>query len=268
MHPDPDGSLSRVQKENPRPLLKCWPVVSCRVRAADGAALFLDFDGTLVNFRPRPDQVKLAARTRAALCKLAALCNVRVVIVSGRRRSSLLQFVNVPGLLPCGLYGWEHREGFPLPSSTMRQISTARAMLKTIERGLPGIYVEDKDISFAVHFRDASPEVERKARARLRKLQSRFRAHLRVIRAGNVWELTPRRVQGKGAALKILLRRMPSGFLPFYVGDDLTDEPAFKALRKGISVIVGSRRPTSASFSLADPAAVCKFLELLYRDMT
>jgi trehalose-phosphatase len=268
MPSDSEDSLSRVRTKSPRPLLDSWPTISRRIHAAEGVALFLDFDGTLVDFRPRPDQVKFAARTRSALRKLAAHRNVRVMIVSGRRRSSLLRFIKVPGLRLSGLYGWEHQEGLKLPGSTIRQISIARTMLATLERDLPGIFVEDKGISFAVHFRDASLEVERKARTRLRKFPRRFRAHLRIIRAGNVWELTPRHIRGKGAAMRILLRQIPSGFLPIYVGDDLTDEPAFKALRQGISVIVGSRRPTRASFSLPNPTAVCKFLKLLQRGVS
>jgi trehalose 6-phosphate phosphatase len=259
------NSLSRVRSKFPRPLLSNWPAISRLIKAAEGVALFLDFDGTLVDFQPRPDQVRLALRTRLVLRKLAAHKNVRVMIVSGRRRPSLLRFIKVPGLRLSGLYGWEHQEGLHLPDLIMRRISKARAMLTALKGECPGIYVEDKGISFAVHFRDLPRKIERKACTQLRKFLPRFRGHLRIIRAGNVWELAPQHIRGKGVAMRVLLQRLPDGFLPIYVGDDLTDEPAFKVVRDGISVIVGSRRPTSASFSLPNPAAVCKFLERLHQ---
>jgi len=262
-----EDSSASVRTSSPRPLLKSWPAISRRVQAAEGVALFLDFDGTLVDFQPRPDQVKLAVRTSAALRKLTAIPNVRVTIVSGRRRSSLLRFIKVRKLRVSGLYGWEHQEGIILAGPAMRQVSRIRKLLATLERELPGIYVEDKGISFAVHFRDASQEVVGKAQRMLSKFLPRFRAYMRIIRAGNVWELTPRHVRGKGPAIRTLLRELPAKFLSFYVGDDLTDEPAFRALGKGISVVVGSRRPTNAYFSLPNPIAVCKFLELLSREL-
>jgi trehalose 6-phosphate phosphatase len=62
-----------------------------------------------------------------------------------------------------------------------------------------------------------------------------------------------------------MLRDLGTTFLPIYVGDDLTDEPAFKVLRKGITVLVGRRRPTNAHFWLKNPSRVSVFLERLER---
>jgi trehalose-phosphatase len=235
------------------------------VRAAKNIALFLDFDGTLVEFRPRPDQVQLHARTRTALRKLAAHRAVRVMIVSGRRRESLLQFVKVPRVFLHGLYGCESEGGLALTEAVAGEISKAREALASLPDDAPGIFIEEKGVSLAVHFRDASAQSERRARALLRKLLTGCRPHLTIIRAGNVWELVPSRVRGKGHAVRLLLRELGAVFLPIYIGDDLTDEPAFHALRKGITVLVGSRHPTSAHFSLRNPAQVSVFLERLER---
>jgi trehalose 6-phosphate phosphatase len=248
----------------PSPVFDSWRDISLRVRAAKNIALFLDFDGTLVDFRPRPDQVELSARTRAALRKLARHRAVRVIIVSGRRRASLLQFIKVPRIFLHGLYGWEKEYGLRLPETTTRKLAQARPILGALLNDAPDIFIEDKGISFAVHFRDASAQSERRARVRLRKLIMRFRPHLGIIRAGNAWEVAPRHVRGKGHAVRKLYRELGGAtFLPIYVGDDLTDEPAFKALRKGITVLVGLRRSTSAHFWLQNPAQVGVFLERL-----
>jgi trehalose-phosphatase len=248
------------------PAFDSWPEISRRVRAAKKIALFLDFDGTLVDFCSRPELVKLSARTKAALRKIADHRSVRVAIVSGRRHASVLQFVTTPRVAIHGLYGWENEKGVRLSTKTAGKISQARAILATLPDKAPGIFIEEKGASLAVHFRDASVQAERQACAELRKLIARLRPHLRIIQAGNVWEVAPARVRGKGPAVRKMLREFGATFLPIYVGDDLTDEPAFRALRrKGIAILVGSRRPTSAHFSLRHPAQVAVFLERLER---
>jgi trehalose 6-phosphate phosphatase len=242
-----------------------WHDISRRVRAAKRIALFLDFDGTLVDFCSRPELVKLSARTVAALRKLAGHRSVRVMIVSGRRHASLLQFIRAPRVSLHGLYGWENEGGMRLSRKTAGKISKARAILAGLPHKAPGIFIEEKGISLAVHFRDASAQAERHACAELRKLLAPLRPHLRIIRAGNVWEVTPVEVRGKGAAVRNMLRELGPSFLPIYVGDDLTDEPAFQATRKGITVLVGSQRVTNAHFWLRNPAQVSIFLERLQR---
>jgi Trehalose-phosphatase len=87
----PSRSVGRIS-----PVFNSWREISGRVRASKNIALFLDFDGTLVDFCSRPEQVKLSARTEAALRKLASHGSVRVTIVSGRRNASLLQFIKTP----------------------------------------------------------------------------------------------------------------------------------------------------------------------------
>jgi trehalose 6-phosphate phosphatase len=248
-------------------LFDCWDDVSPRIRAAKELRLFLDFDGTLVDFRARPDQVRLGDRARSALRALANHQSAHVAVVSGRRRASLVHFVKVPRVRFFGLYGWENEQGFHLPQATRRIFSQVRAMLAGLPAKAPGIYIEDKDLSLAVHFWAASPQARRRARAWLRKSVERFSAHLRVIPSGNVWEIVPRQVRGKGVAVQNMLRTLRTPFLPVYVGDDLTDEAAFKVLRDGITVHVGPRRRTNARFWLRNADEVCSFLERLEAEL-
>ena len=249
------------------PLLDHWAEVARRVRASKNLRLFLDFDGTLVDFRSRPDEVTLEPEMRTRLRKVAAHPFVHVAIVSGRRRASLIQYIKVPRVQFFGLYGWEKEAGMHLPKPAMHSLSQARLILGDLPNQAPGIFIEDKGLSLAVHFREASPATARKARSCLRRVSARFREHLYIIRASNVWELLPREIRGKGFALREILRGLRRPFLPFYLGDDVTDEAAFEALRTGVTVLAGPPRRTKARFRLSGTSEVSTFLQLLEAEL-
>jgi trehalose 6-phosphate phosphatase len=261
------GISSRPGNTSVYPLLDHWAEVARRVRASKDLRLFLDFDGTLVDFRSRPDEVTLEPEMRTRLRKVAAHPFVHVAIVSGRRRASLIQYIKVPRVQFLGLYGWEKEAGMYLPERAMRSLSQARLILGDLPNQAPGIFIEDKGLSLAVHFREASPATARKARSRLRRVSARFGEHLHIIRASNVWELLPREIHGKGFALREILRGLRRPFLPFYLGDDVTDEAAFAALRTGVTVLAGPPRRTKARFRLSGTGEVSTFLQLLEAEL-
>jgi trehalose-phosphatase len=254
---------ARVPAISTRPLFDFWKQISRRLKAARDVRLFLDFDGTIVDFRDRPDQVTLDGKMRTALQRVAAHPLVHVAIVSGRRRASLLQYVNVPRVQFFGLYGWERADGLHPAHVALDKISEARVVLSELPNEVPGIYIEDKEVSLAVHFREVSPEAQRRAHAWLRREIGRFREDLRITRASNVWEVVPRGIRGKGLAVRELLRGVRGPFLPIYVGDDLTDEPPFSVLRAGITVLVGPLRRTKARYHLQNTTEVRLFLQRL-----
>jgi trehalose 6-phosphate phosphatase len=254
-----------------RYLFDCWEEIARRIRAAKDVRLFLDFDGTLVGYRPRPEQVKLREKTRLALRRLAehrtVHRRVHVAIVSGRRRGELAKLLRAPSVEFLGLYGWEDVDEVLLPSRTRAGLTEVRKLFAGIAKEMPGIFVEDKGISVAVHFRDASKAVERKAHERVRKIVRRFRADLHVIGSKSVWDVVPKEVRGKGVAMRNALAKIRKPFLAIYAGDDVTDEPAFKVLSGGITVLVGEPRKTHARFRLRDPLEVYAFLRLLEAEL-
>jgi trehalose 6-phosphate phosphatase len=247
-------------------LLDCWLQVSGRVRSAKRVALFLDFDGTLAPFRKRPEQVRMSDRTRRALRRLVREPRVRVFVLSGRRRADVKDRVRVRGILCFGLHGWEG-PATAVPKRAGGLLRRARHELRNSVRGLRGVWIEKKGPVFALHVRGAAPEAVRRAGAAVRRVMSEFKPKLRVLPGNHVWEVMPRELQGKGATARALLRRMPAATLPIYAGDDTTDESAFAALRRGITICVGARQPTKARFDLHGPPEVCRFLEKLAREL-
>jgi trehalose 6-phosphate phosphatase len=259
--------MTQTRDRIPR-LFDCWEKVSERIRAAIQIWIFLDFDGTLVPYYDRPEDVKLSGDCRRILERLSRHRRVRLAIVSGRRNAALRRYVQLPGLKLLGLFGWEKNGRAALPRKTKRALAGLRAVLAPLAASFPGINVEDKGVSYAVHFRDASPEAQRRVRAWMRDLVARIRPDFRMIQSDHACDIVPCQVQGKGVAMRNFVRGLRTPFLPIYIGDDLTDEPAFMALRRGITVRVGPVSRTKARFRLKNPEEVCTFLERLEEELS
>jgi len=255
--------MSRFKRMAPS-LVADWARVAAQIQSSCGVAVFLDFDGTLVNIAPLPDQVRLAPATRRVLRRLARHPRITLVVISGRRRSELQGYIGLPGIRYYGLYGWERRGQSSLPSSALIALRSARTQLSIHLASIPGLWVEDKHFSFSVHFLGVSPPAQRRARRKLRSLLLPFQKTPRVIENLRDAEIVPRCILGKGIAVqRFLAKPARCRALPFYFGDDLSDEPAFEAVGKGISIRVGAARPTRARYSIRGPAAVAAVLAKL-----
>jgi trehalose-phosphatase len=250
---------SRRRRRAASYLFTQWPAVKARLRKAPRVALFLDFDGTLTRLRRRAEDVWLAEPVRKLLARLNRRDRIAVHIVSGRRLADVRARAGVAGITYLGVHGWE-REGKRLSELSRRELASARKEIVAAIASWPAVRLEDKSFSFAVHYRGAREAVARRVRPVVEKaLASRRR--LKVLRGKKVLEVLPREMKGKGAAVRELLRAMPSGTLPVFVGDDVTDEAAFRALPRGLTVRVGSPRGTAAKYFLRSPAEVRRFLE-------
>jgi trehalose 6-phosphate phosphatase len=255
--------MSRIKHMAPG-LVADWTRVAARIRSSRRVAVLFDFDGTLVKIAARPDQVRLSTLTRRALRRLARHPRVTIAVISGRRRSELLRLIAVEGIRYFGLYGWESRGGSTLRAPAAAALRRARELLSLYLPSVGGLWTEDKHFSLSVHLLGVSPPQQGRVRRRLRALLLPYRQTLRVIDNLRDVEIVPRCILGKGMAVQHLLAKPAlCRALPFYFGDDLSDEPAFEAVRKGISIRVGAARPTNAGYSLRDPAAVVSVLAKL-----
>jgi trehalose 6-phosphate phosphatase len=227
------------------------------------SALFLDFDGTLAEIAPVPDAARLAPGMLAALQAAASHVNGRIALLSGRTVDGLVQLVPLPGLAFAGVHGLQRRfpDGrieAPPPHPGLAQ---ARTALQDLVAREPGLLLEDKALSLGLHYRDA-PALRDQATEAVTALAS---DHGLAIQTGKmVLEL---RTPGadKGDALIAFMAEPPfAGHLPVFVGDDDTDEAAFRAAASlgGHGIRVGTPAPGSAAaFLLPDVASVARWLE-------
>ena len=248
-------------------LLENWRPVAQRLRSAEAIMLFLDFDGTLVRLAGRPEDVKLDAATRKLLFRLAGRPRLRVCVISGRRRSDLRQRVQVPGVLYLGLQGWETRDGQSPGRGHRLLVDEVRRQLSQSVNETADLWIEDKGATLALHYRGATVAAVGQARVSLRNVLQLFDGRLRAIEGDHVWEVLPREVLGKGAAVRCQIRAFHHRALPVYAGNDATDEPAFRVLSHGVTIRVGPLGNSHAKFYLRGPAEVRRFLEKLEEEV-
>jgi trehalose 6-phosphate phosphatase len=242
-------------------------------------AVFFDFDGTLSDIVDDPDSARPVAGTVEALQRLAAQCPVAVL--SGRDLADVTKRLGVPGIWYAGSHGFE----LTAPDGTHHQNDAAAEAIPVLERAaaelrdrfrsIPGVRVEHKRFGVAVHYRNAARDRVDEVAAAVRAAGQRD--GLRVTTGREVIELRPNVDWDKGKTLRWVidhLREAQSGgpLMPIYVGDDITDEDAFDAVRQdGIPVLVrhdeDGDRATAALFVLDSPAKVGEFTDQLARQL-
>ncbi len=243
--------------------LEKWDQIARDLRSAAAIVLFLDFDGTLVRLRERPEDVVLDRATRLALLRLAHLPRLHISIISGRRQADLRERVPVHGVTYLGLHGWDASGNGKLAEDVRLLLNEAKRILTERLYGVGGIRIEDKGATFAVHYRGVDVTFVQDARICLHGLLGESAGGLRVIEGDQVWEVLPRDIGGKAAAARKNLLAFGGNALPIYIGNDATDEPAFQALSRGVTIRVGRKRSSCAKFQLRDPEEVRVFLQKL-----
>ena len=235
-------------------------------------ALFFDYDGTLTPLRDRPEDARLPEATRQALETAARTPNLDTVIVSGRALADVKRLVGVAGLTYVGNHGFEI-EGpgiaFRHPEISRYASAVEGATHELEQLGIPGAQVENKGATLSFHFR-LVPEARRKAAIRRARTAIQRRG-LQPLLGHQVVEGRPPVPWDKGhAVLYVLVQRhgadWPAHVRALYVGDDATDEDAFRSLHgMGRSICVGAAwdGATQADFALPDPDAVSQLLRWL-----
>ncbi|MET0330150.1 MAG: trehalose-phosphatase [Dyella sp.] len=232
--------------------------------AADESwAMFLDVDGSLLDFADQPEQVFVPDSLKQLLHHLHHALDGALALVSGRNISDLDSLFGIPGWAKAGLHGLElqrpdgHRRDIEIDP---RQQAKLRREAAALADCLPGVRLEDKGLAVALHTRRAPQQWEA-----LREGTEALIGSLPgfELQPGNqVIEIKPSGMN-KGVAVSELLSLPPfTGRTPVYVGDDLTDEHAFATvnLENGISVRVGEREPSLAQFTLSTPTQLHAWL--------
>lgn len=222
-------------------------------------ALFLDFDGTLVEIAERPEAVELATVTRSAVGTIARHADRALAIVTGRDIATIDAFV-APLFLPvAGVHGLSRRDArarvsvLPVERAVLAQLGKELNLLCVAH---PGLIVEEKSGSVALHFR-SRPDLQDFCIGAMRDSIAALGGGFQMLAGKMVVEAVAEGAS-KGAAVCAFMAEAPfAGRTPLFAGDDVTDEAAFEAVNSlgGISIKVGDglscasfRAPTTSAF--------------------
>jgi trehalose-phosphatase len=249
-------------------LFKDWDTIQDRIQQARNLFIFLDYDGTLTPIVSRPELALCPSKVKRLLEKLRDLPGVHLAIISGRSLEDVRGKVGVSGIVYAGNHGLEiekpgARRKNILPSARTTELKKITQIMQKALKEIPGILFEEKGPILSVHYRNVprkySTQIPLVVEEELRPWNGRWK----TTSGKMVLEIRPGIDFDKGKAVEEILRGFPSkGLLPFYLGDDQTDEDAFRVLKgRGISIFIGPGRfPSGADFFLRNPAEVHEFL--------
>jgi len=234
-------------------------------------AVFLDYDGTLTPIVSRPEDALLSQEMRETLLELAS--HSTVALVSGRGLGDVRELVDIRDIYYAGSHGFEMNgpNGFEKENEEaaafLDDLDAAQAYLEENLSDIPGSQVERKRFTIAIHYRNVDEKDVGVVDQVVDSAHERFPGFRRT-EGKKVYELQPDIDWNKGRAIEWLMDALDLAehdYIPFYIGDDITDEDAFEALRtRGISVVVGDGpRCTKAQYRLEDTAEVREFIAWL-----
>jgi trehalose 6-phosphate phosphatase len=250
-----------------QPLFDAQHELEDRIAAANFLLVCLDFDGTLTGFVANPLGASLSMQMERALKALADREGVGLAIISGRDRADLQAHININGLIYAGNHGLEiSGPGFvfiePTALAKTGELQHLAGLLRTSLKDVHGVQVEDKGLTASVHFRNAPPESWEEVRRLVHSVLASADHPFLLTSGEKVFDIRPRVNWHKGSAVSWIQDHLNQpDALVIYVGDDVTDEDAFKAIPGGIAVKVRGGTETAARFMLENPAEVRKFLE-------
>ncbi|MGC2659833.1 MAG: trehalose-phosphatase [Bryobacteraceae bacterium] len=252
----------------PIPLLTHLEQIEVEVRNAAFIALFLDFDGTLSDIVPHPNDAELDPEIRAILEELAARADFKVSLVSGRSVDDIRERAGLNNVIYAGNHGLEiEGDGIrfrqPDAEALRRELRCVTLQLKLALSETEGLEIEDKGLTVSVHFRRVIEHLHDWVRSVTYSAVGRSRSF--TCNEGKmVIEVKPQVTWNKGFAVKWIANEVvPPSALGIYIGDDTTDEDGFAALPRGITIRVGEAHETTARYVVPDVPAVRQFLNWL-----
>ncbi|MDI6799795.1 MAG: trehalose-phosphatase [Actinomycetota bacterium] len=251
-------------------LFKAWSIIRERIASAKGLLLLTDFDGTISPIVPHPKDAVISQKIKDLLSELKDKEDVRVAVISGRSLGDLKGRVGLSGVIYAGNHGLEIEAG----SKKMTHPGAQEAASSILDLGrklalklsdYPDAALEEKGLTISLHYRQVKREDVAKIKRMAHEVCEPFMASNRLkMREGKeVIEFLPALSWDKGSAVRWIIDEVNLlGYLPIYLGDDLTDEDAFLALEEmGLTALVGEESPKSvAEYFLSDIGEVELFL--------
>lgn len=254
-------------------LFEKWGQIKAKLKHSQ-VFIFLDYDGTLTPIVEKPEKALISKETKEVIGELSKKPSYKIAIISGRALRDVKSLLGLDNIIYSGNHGLEI-EGPKIRFKTTVSpeytsiLSQIKKELNKKITGFKGAFLEDKGLSLSLHFRLVNKKEIPLLKTAFHETIILYLVRNKIkVKAGKmVLEVRPVMEWDKGKVVLWLLARLKffkSGakILPIYIGDDLTDEDAFKALKGiGITVIVGNSRPSLAQYYLKSTNEVRELLE-------
>lgn len=250
------------------PLFDHLPEVAGEIGGASHFLLCLDFDGTLAPIVRCPADSRMPAGTRAILERLVSQPGITVAIVSGRACEDLRSRIGLDVIL-AGNHGleimsgnvhWRHHAAV----KSQPALHEMCVELSSLAAEIPGVLVEDKGLTATLHYRNATGVIVPRISEIVNAVVAPHKDLFLLRRGKKVFEVLPRVPWDKGSAVLCILEQLRAAEGPSisvcYIGDDATDESAFRKLTGAITVRVGKSSRTAARFRVGGATEVAEFL--------
>jgi trehalose-phosphatase len=259
-------------------LFQSWETFSSDIRATSHVLLLLDYDGTLTPIVSRPEQALLSSDNRGKLSALAKKSAFSLGIISGRPLPELKTMVGIAGIYYAGNHGLEiEGPGLklinPMAQAAKAEMKDLAGQFSARLGGIEGTIVEDKGLSLSIHYRLVKQDEVDTAAEIFQQITSPWlqKGKIRITSGKKVWEVRPPIDWHKGKAVETITKEIKAThdgeqLLTIYLGDDTTDEDAFRIIHRpqGWSIFVGEEKPSSnADYFLTATSEVMAFLSSL-----
>lgn len=232
---------------------------------------FLDYDGTLTPIVERPELAVMSSDMRQVVTNLSK--KHMIAIVSGRQREDVENLVKIPGLFYAGSHGFDIKgpEFSLIQTKAQEVIPVVSKVIEQLKKELgtiTGVLIEEKKFSVAVHYRLADEKKHLSKITRVVNAVIQNNKELRLMSGKKVFELLPNIEWNKGMAIRWIMEALKLSWSEtsvIYIGDDVTDEYAFRTVRtRGTGILVSEKNKESAAdFHLSSPREVKKLFEKL-----
>lgn len=228
---------------------------------------FFDYDGTLTPIVKKPELAKLDSEIKKLLRKISGKCPT--AIISGRPLNEIKKLVGLKNIIYSGNHGLEieikgRKIIQDVPLESKKEIHRIKNKLRKEIKKIDGAFLEDKGLTLSIHWRLTGKKYLPKLFAIIRETICN-NSRVRLTKGKKVWEIRPNINWDKGRAVNRILSLLAARYslLAIYIGDDTTDEDAFKVLKNGITIRIGESKKSKAGYYLKKQSEIKRFLILL-----